>query len=293
MSTASAPVTPADRLSFTLFVAAALHAALIFGITFQNSRPGDAPRTLDVTIAYKVADKEPDDADFLAQVNQEASGDESEAREITTTEMAPFDNATLDKVQPIAPSTVTPNPNFTQRLVLTTEGVSTRSIKAKPEKKQEPKPLPQKDQESLDLLSQEIASLQARLDEQKQAYAKRPRVRTLSAVSAKAHYEALYIDAFRREVEVVGTRNFPQQALNENKFGSVRLLVQILPDGSVRNIEIRKSSGHPFLDQAAIKSVRLASPFAPFTAEMRENIDILEIIRTWKFDPKQTLTSGG
>lgn len=293
MAATQAPVTPADRLSFTLFVAAALHAALIFGITFKHLSPGDSPRTLDVTIAYKTADQAPVDADFLAQVNQEASGDEAEAREITTTEMAPFDNPTLDTVQPIAPSTITPNPQFSQKLVITTQGVSTRHVQSKQEKQQPPKPLPQKDKESLDMLSEEIASLQARLDQQKQAYAKRPRVRTLSAVSAKAHYEALYIDTFRREVEIVGTRNFPQQALAEGKFGSVRLLVQIMPDGAVRNIEVRQSSGHQFLDEAAIRSVRMAAPFAPFTAEMRENIDILEIIRTWKFDRKQTLTSGG
>lgn len=291
MASTGAPITPADRLSFTVFIAAALHASLIFGLGFNPQAPSSPPRTIEVTIAHQLSDTEPEDADFLAQSNQEGSGDENEKRELTTTEMAPFDNANVEHVQLQAPSTIAPNPEMTQRLTLTTQGVSKRKTPAKQEKKKKPIPLPKSKVESQELLSKKIASLQARLDEQKQAYAKRPRVRTLTSVSAKAHYEALYIDAFRREVEAIGTRNFPSQALSENKFGNVRLLVKLVPSGSVKAIDVLKSSGHPFLDEAAIKSVRLASPFAPFTAEMKQNIDILEIIRTWKFDPKQTLTS--
>ena len=269
-----------------------MHASLIFGLGFQNQKPGEPARTIEVTIAQQLSDKEPDQADFIAQANQEGSGDETEKRELTTTEIAPFDDAKIEHVQLEAPSTIAPNTEFTQRLVLTTQGVSKRKSPAKQEKKQEPKPLPKKDKESLESLNNEIASLQARLDEQKQAYAKRPRVRTLTSVSAKAHYEALYIDAFRREVEAMGTRNFPKQALSDGTFGNVRLLVTLNNDGSLKGgIKILKSSGHSFLDEAAIRSVQLAAPFSPFTGEMKQNIDILEIIRTWKFDPKQTLTS--
>lgn len=292
MASTGAPVTPADRLSFTLFLAGALHASLIFGLGFQNEKPGQSSRTLEVTIAHQLSDKEPDEADFLAQANQEGSGDETEKKELTTTELAPFDDAKQEHVQLKAPSTVAPNTAVTQKLTLTTQGISTKKITSKQDQQKKPKPLPQKDKESLDVLSDEIASLQARLDEQKQAYAKRPRVRTLTSVSAKANYEALYIDSFRREVEAIGTRNFPNQALSEHKFGSVRLLVTLMPNGSLKGQpKVLKSSGHNFLDEAAIRSVQLAAPFSPFTAEMRKNIDILEIIRTWKFDPKQQLTS--
>ena len=86
-------------------------------------------------------------------------------------------------------------------------------------------------------------------------------------------------------------RNFPQRALRENKFGHVRLMVAINGDGTVREIDVLKSSGFPFLDEAAISSVRLASPFAPFTAEMKDKIDILEIIRTWQFNASELVTS--
>ena len=290
MATAST-VSAADRLSFMLFLALAFHAVLILGLGFAPEDPGAAARTIEVTIAQQLSDTEPEDADFIAQANQQASGDLDEKREVTTTEQSPFDSQTIAQVNLQAPSTLNPDPAPVQRVTLTTQGVSSRKVPAKVDKPTPPKPLPKSDRESEAMLSEEIASLQARLDAQKQAYAKRPRVHHLTSVSAKAHYEALYLDTFRRAVEEMGTRNFPQKALSEGIFGNVRLAVQLKPNGSVDKIEVTQSSGHRFLDEAAIQSVRLAAPFAPFPDEMRKNVDILEIIRTWRFDARERLTS--
>ena len=58
-------------------------------------------------------------------------------------------------------------------------------------------------------------------------------------------------------------------------------------------IEVLKSSGYRILDEAAIRSVKLAAPFAPFPPEMRRITDILEIIRTWKYDEKMAVSSEG
>lgn len=288
---AASTVSAADRLSFMLFLALAFHAVLILGLGFTPEDPGAAARTIEVTIAQQLSDTEPEDADFIAQANQQASGDLDEKREVTTTEQSPFDSQTIAQVNLQAPSTLNPDPTPVQRVTLTTQGVSSRKVPAKVDKPTPPKPLPKSDRESEAMLSEEIASLQARLDSQKQAYAKRPRVHHLTSVSAKAHYEALYLDTFRRAVEEMGTRNFPQKALSEGIFGNVRLAVQLKPNGSVDKIEVTQSSGHRFLDEAAIQSVRLAAPFAPFPDEMRRNVDILEIIRTWRFDARERLTS--
>ena len=89
----------------------------------------------------------------------------------------------------------------------------------------------------------------------------------------------------------MGTRNFPAQALNSNTFGAVRLMVAIQKDGNLKEVRVLRSSGHKFLDQAAIQSVRLAAPFDAFNAEMRNNMDVLEIIRTWKFDSSRKVSS--
>ncbi|MBA3980496.1 MAG: energy transducer TonB [Alcanivorax sp.] len=291
MVQAPAPVSSADRLSFTLFLAVAIHATVIFGIGFAPERPGEGTRTLDVTLAHHQSDTTPEDADFIAQANQEGSGDQSDKAELTTTELTDFADQQIERVQLQAPSVIERSERVPQQLVITTQGLSDWQVNAAPEQPDTPQNLPQAETESLDALSQEIASLQARLDNQRQAYAKRPRIHRLTSVSTKAHYEALYIDAFRRDVEEAGTRNFPRQALARQTFGNVRLMVALNADGSVRDVEVLQSSGHGFLDQAAVQSVRLAAPFAPFTREMREKADILEIIRTWRFDPDQIVTS--
>jgi len=284
------PVSPADRLSFMLFLAAALHAVVILGLGFAPEPPGQTATSIEVTLAHQLSDETPEDADFIAQANQQASGDLDEKKEVTTTEQSPFDSQNIAQLQLQTPGAR--DPAITQRVILTTQGVASRKVPARTESSAAPsKPLPQAERDSDVALSEDIASLQARLDALQQAYARRPRVHHLTAVSARAHYEAVYLDAFRRSVEEIGTRNFPQRALAEGIFGNVQLVVRLLPDGKVDNIEISQSSGHGFLDQAAIQSVRLAAPFSPFPDEMRRNVDILEIIRTWRFDARERLTS--
>lgn len=291
MATNPALASPGDRLSFTLFIAVVFHATLIFGVGFTTPDPGEKQRSLDITIAHHPSEQTPEEADFLAQSDQQGSGDQDEKQEVTTDETAEFSDRDIVKVQQQLPTTRDRTERTTQHLVVTTQAVSPEQAPTLVEEENQPTPLPEAEEEVIDELSQEIASLQARFDQQRQAYAKRPRITTLTSVSAKAHYEALYLDAFRREVEEMGTRHFPQEALTRQQFGDVRLVVSLLPDGSLHDIEIAGSSGFGFLDQAAVRSVRLASPFAPFTKEMRQQTDILEIIRTWRFDRHRQLTS--
>jgi len=60
-------------------------------------------------------------------------------------------------------------------------------------------------------------------------------------------------------------------------------MVAITPDGSLKGIEMLESSGHKVLDDAALRIVKLAAPFAPFSDELRQTTDVLEVIRTWQF----------
>ena len=64
----------------------------------------------------------------------------------------------------------------------------------------------------------------------------------------------------------------------------------LLPDGTVEKIEILLSSGQRVLDLAAVRTVRMASPFTPFPPEMKQ-WDKLEIIRTWQFEPGHRLNT--
>lgn len=287
---ASPQVTAADRLGFTLFLALAVHGLVIFGLDFAPEKPRAAPNSLEVTLAMHSDDQQPKEADFIAQSNQQGSGDQKKKKELTTSEQAPFSNTDTRHVQLHDPTSRQPRP-VTRQKVIVTRADSLRDSSDHRKKKTRDTPHRKADQNSMEDLSRQIASLQARLDAQKQAYAKRPRIRRLTSVSTKAHYEALYIDAFRRRVEAMGTRHFPRRALASHTFGSVRLMVAINRDGKIKKIKMLHSSGHQFLDQAAIQSVRLAAPFKRFTPAMRKHMDVLEIIRTWKFDADRQVSS--
>ena len=57
-------------------------------------------------------------------------------------------------------------------------------------------------------------------------------------------------------------------------------------------MEIQRSSGNNILDEAALRIVRLASPFAAFPPEMHERIDILAFARTWTFTNSDSLATS-
>ena len=87
-----------------------------------------------------------------------------------------------------------------------------------------------------------------------------------------------------RKIESTGNTNYPLEAKRQNINGSLRLMVAVRADGTVHEIKVLESSGHKVLDDAAKHIVRQASPFAPFSEEMRKQADVLEIIRTWQFE---------
>jgi len=130
----------------------------------------------------------------------------------------------------------------------------------------------------------EIKRLSAELSFKAERFAKRPRRRAINA-STKEYKYATYLDAWRRKVERVGNLNYPDEAKRQKLHGSLVLHVAVQADGSVKKNGIRllHSSGHKQLDDAAIRIVRLAAPYAPFPENIRKETDILDITRTWRF----------
>lgn len=49
---------------------------------------------------------------------------------------------------------------------------------------------------------------------------------------------------------------YPPQEIRMNHSGTVLLAVQVLPDGSIGDVRIERSSGRPRLDQAALRAAR-------------------------------------
>ena len=109
------------------------------------------------------------------------------------------------------------------------------------------------------------------------------RIRRVTGVSPATPQLSYYFEAWRRKVERVGNLNYPEAARARGLYGSLRLLVAIAADGTLTDVRVLDPSGHRVLDDAAVRIVRLAAPFAPFPPAMRRNTDVLEIVRTWQF----------
>ncbi|MFT6916043.1 MAG: protein TonB [Motiliproteus sp.] len=308
-------VSSVDRFGFTLFVAIAVHALLILGVAFDAEEPAPVATTLEVTLASFSSEQAPEKADFIAQDNQLGSGDSQDKALPSSREVAPFQN---NEAKPVAPGIVPSQQALIQppqpRLAPEEEPVEVAA--RKPHRSEQPERLKTQGDSSWKLFepaaekpaavapaasglsasllarSLEIAGLEARLDDLRQQEANAPRVRRLTSASTRASFDARYLDSWRRKVERVGNINYPEQARRQDLHGNLRLLVVLRPDGSLERVDVLKSSGHPVLDNAAKRIVRLAAPYAAFPPELRKRADRVEIIRTWKFERTKLGVNG-
>ena len=285
-------ITPPDKLSFTIFLAVALHAAIILGVGFKAIDSTRIAHSMEVTLAQFERKHKPDEADYLAQLNQSGSGSLTHKKLLKLPTPPRIPATLLEETTPVPLAATAPEVPASQADVVTSISPSDNSID---------KP----DDRSLDLpaataaikrntlwqRSLAIASLTAKLDQQRQAYAKRPRIKRLTSLSTAASSDAFYLNSWRRKVEKIGNLNYPTEARKNKIYGSLRLLVALMPDGHLWRIELLESSGHPVLDAAAIRIVKLAAPFAPFPDELRHTADRIEIIRTWQFRRNNALYS--
>ena len=285
----SSTVRPADRLGFTLLIAAVLHIALILGVSFTLPGPSLLSKSLEITLATFKSEEKPKEADFLAQDNQQGSGTLEHKAAPKTTEQALFQDTEVKKVTPPAA------PPKASREVAPKAALATRAPQPQktPVKREERQPEPDTRQAptfDLSQLSSEIASLEAQLADERQAYAKRPKIHRLNAASTMRDKGAWYKEEWRKKIERIGNLNYPDEARRKQIHGSLRLLVSINRDGTLYEVQLLESSGHQVLDQGAMRIVRLAAPFAPFTGDLAD-IDRLEIIRTWRFERGDRLSS--
>lgn len=283
-------VRPADRLGFTIFLAAALHAALILGLGFTLSEPKQISKTLEITLSTFKSEDKPKEADFLAQDNQQGSGTLEHKASPKTTEQAPFQDTQVRKVTPAS------SPPPSNRSEAPKSAVATRAPQPDktPVKPQENKPQPRAQPAPVydsSQLSAEIASLEAELAQQVEQYAKRPRVSRQNSAATMRDISAWYRDEWRKKVERIGNLNYPDEARRQQIYGSLRMLVVIDRNGAVQELRVLESSGQAVLDEAAMRIVRLAAPFAPFSGELAQKFDQVEIIRTWRFERGDRLSS--
>ncbi len=272
-----------DRLSFTIFLAIAIHGLLIFGLGFESSKPKESAPSVTVTLATRSSTEKPKQADFMAQSNQLGSGTESEAKEITTDVIPPpFESERInDTLINEQHKKAIVEPDNTSVVTTQASGITTNSERLRDE---EPQATNGIDALDIDALSTQIASLKAKLAVQRQTLANKPRERVLTSVSTLASAEAGYLNEWTQKIEAIGNQNFPKKALQNKLTGQLRLEVVIKHDGTIYEINLKQSSGQKIFDESAQQIVRQASPFSPFPPDIRQDYEHLVIIRTWHFN---------
>ncbi|RRJ82713.1 energy transducer TonB [Aestuariirhabdus litorea] len=287
-STASAN----DRLAFMLFLATALHAAIVLGISFDLFDPPNLSKTLEITLASFKTLEEVKEADYLAQANQKGSGSLEEKALPSTDQVSPIQENQIKSIAPPPQTAAEPRQvEKAQKKPLATLNKSPEQAPQLRQNKTDPAvEQAQKARQKIDL-SAEIASLEAQFLQKRQQYAKRPRIHRITAASTMQDKGAYYKETWRRKIERVGNLNYPEEARRQKIYGQLTVLVALRPDGRLHEVKILKSSGQAVLDDAAIRIVKLAAPFAPFTPDLKD-VDILEIIRTWKFEKSNILSSN-
>ena len=276
-----------DRLGVSVFGSFLVHMVVILGVTFTLPKLRDLPGlpTLEITLVQTASDKRPQDAEYLAQANQDGGGD-SDASDIAKNPLPVREISPVNRDYPTFQSAPQKRVKSERELTTQLSRQDDRKIKAqqsKPEKKDLKLQPPNLGLMARAEILEESSRLNAEISRTWQEYQKRPRHKFLNARTQEYKYAA-YMDAWRAKVERIGNLNYPEEAKRLHLTGNLLLDVALNADGSINNLAIRRSSGQKVLDDAAIRIVELAAPFAPFPPEIRADTDVLHITRTWKFN---------
>ena len=272
------------RMRKALLAAMVIHLGLALAVSFEFTPSDSFQRQIEVTLATRPSTYAPDDARHIAQSNQEGSGEEAQLEAVTS------QNNELPMQAPV-PQQAAPQQTDADALaadeLISTVAAAPRMVKAQDAERDRRQSPTEGVNPEVDRLNQQLASLEAELDQQTQAYADRPRVRRLTAVSARQAADAAYLADWRQRLEAVGNKYYPEASVRYGLYGDLRLLVVIRKDGSLEEVRVLKSSGYAVLDEAALKIVRMAAPYSPFPAELAATTDKLEIVRTWQFQENE------
>lgn len=270
-----------DRLLAMLFFVALLHGVVILGLTFKSPIAGnDAAPGLQVLLVSEevpTADRN-DHATYLAQRTQLGSGNTSEDVAPRNPAQAP----TLPVRQGTPDGTALSSPgqaagSHDQR-VLATSGWSTTVRYLTNEGNAgttSGQPL---------LLDQQAAAQPGPDDDSGPVRLRGPKRDELWVTpDTRAAIVAPYLVSWRAKVERIGTLNFPAAAKHAGGSTSPVIEVAIDANGRLDYAAIRRTSGDPELDQAALSILKLASPFDPFPAELARRYRTLRFVYEWQF----------
>lgn len=278
-------------MGMSTFIALLVHMVIILGITFAapQLRELEGLPTLEVTLVQTRSETTPEEAEFLAQFSQLGGGDvDDEAIARNPLPVREISEQNMDRpTQPQTPQQkVVPNREVTELM----SEQDSREVKINtPKQAKTQQMLTPRDAGFLQNTEPETERARewAEINRKWQEHQKNPRHKYLNATTREYKY-AKYIAEWEAKVQRVGNLTYPDKVRRMGLSGEVVLDVAINPNGSIRNIAVIQSSGHKLLDDVAIRSAKLAAPFAPFPPEIRSETDVLHMTRKWELNLPQS-----
>ena len=268
MNSLRAPVGEIN-LKKALVLSVFLHALLLL-VHFSKPKADTAfSRPLEVILVNAQSQKTPTDAKVLAQVALDGGGQADKGRATTLPGQA---DDKVNQRELIASQERLKELEALQRNLACAELRTTPQNEVLDTR-------PGNDPKSQRAL--EIKRLQAQIADNIKSYNERPRKHFFSPRTSPYAF-AIYEEAWRAKVEQVGNANYPDE-LKGRIYGKLRLTAYVRADGTLEDVEVDRSSGSAVLDRAALRILRMSTPFPPFPSEMRQKADILAITRTWVF----------
>lgn len=302
-------------LTIAIWISILVHA-VILSIQFQPElkKLQDKLPVLEVFLVNAKTMSKPENAEIYAQANLDRGGNTEQDRKLKSalpaikqqkTDFTVKPSATLKESAKAAKKTA--DEQELQRVALLekqaqelmTQIASTQKVDSKfaqTASAKEPEAGTQQASKKLDMhditaAALEMDRLEALISKQQDEYQKRPKKKFIGARTKEYRY-ALYVEAWRQKVEKIGNLNYPEAAKSLKLYGQLQMTVSIKADGTIDSIEINRSSGHKILDEAAKRIVELAAPYAKFPDDVRKEVDILGITRTWTFTKEDSLATG-
>ncbi len=268
-----------DRLTVTLFLAGLFHLILILGISFAPpaADSGSVP-TLEVLLVNNPLPDATrnDSANYLAERTQQGSGNSPDGR---TRQPSAGDGP---DTTPGAPDGGTAPPAPEGRTgsdgeLLAGQAGARRLVAAAADADTAPAVLPR------EAFAGSAYPFAGNDDDPDLQLKGAPRRELVVTPNTRISDVAVYLDAWKRRIEQVGTVNFPNAARRSKLSGSPVIEVALAASGGLVRADIRRSSGYGELDRAAMDILKLATPFEPFPEALASRHDVLRFSYEWQF----------
>jgi protein TonB len=281
-----------DRMLTTCFLAALVHGIIILGVTFSSSHgaaeQGDGP-ALEVVL---VNDQTPSvkknpNAQYLAQRSQLGSGNtlKRERALIPRSSLMTADRSGIPDGEGVA--ALESGSDVGDDEVIATRAVTTKILyfaAANADEKTSKLPLLLEKRPDLGMTpNDDGVQLRMRGEAHQQLWI---------AADTRESDVAVYLDSWRRKIERVGTMNFPSVARSRKFSGTPVIEVTIGVDGKLLESVVRRSSGRAEIDEAAMRILKLASPYDAFPPDLAAKHDQIRIAYEWQFLNGATQGSG-